>query len=248
MRDAAAVRALLDRNPSSVAERESEHFRTPLHFAAEVGRLAVVKRLLSLGASPHDVASDGNTLLHVASLGGKAEVVRELIGRGLPVGARNDFGRTPLHLAELRSQARVAELLVSTGASRSPRAFIAPKGPYLGQKPSGARPGVFAPGIVSTEGHEFAITFSADFSEIWFTRRSGDRGLPTDTFLMTRSVDGRRTEPAVAWFSGRLFDCEPHVTPDGRRLLFGSDRPDRPGGTPGPVRECGPFAHSSGLV
>ena len=45
------------------------------------------------------------------------------------------------------------------------------QGPYLGQKPPGMTPKIFAPGIVSTAEFEFAGTFSPDGKEYFFTRR-----------------------------------------------------------------------------
>ena len=39
-------------------------------------------------------------------------------------------------------------------------------GPYLGQKPPGKTPEIFAPGIVSTEGLQLRLFFTPDGSEI----------------------------------------------------------------------------------
>ena len=52
-----------------------------------------------------------------------------------------------------------------------PDEFPALQGPYLGQKPPGMTPEIFAPGIVSTAEFEFAGTFSPDGKEYFFTRR-----------------------------------------------------------------------------
>jgi len=95
------------------------------------------------------------------------------------------------------------------------------KGPYLGQKPPGMIPELFAPGIISREDtREFAITFSPDGRECFFCR------LLTNTFILTtKEVNGKWTDPDVAGFSGKNFDFEPHITPDGSRLVFGSNRP-----------------------
>ena len=43
-------------------------------------------------------------------------------------------------------------------------------GPFLGQKPPGNIPEIFAPGIISTEAHEFSCCFSPDGKEFYFTR------------------------------------------------------------------------------
>ena len=94
-------------------------------------------------------------------------------------------------------------------------------GPYLGQKPPGMEPELFAPGIISkTNTREFAITFSPDGKECFFTRSM------SNNFIMTaKEVNGKWADPAVADFSGRYFDFEPHITHDGSRLYFGSMRP-----------------------
>ena len=44
------------------------------------------------------------------------------------------------------------------------------KGPYLGQKPPGMEPEIFAPGIISTEKSEINSVFSPDGNEFYFSR------------------------------------------------------------------------------
>ena len=111
---------------------------------------------------------------------------------------------------------------------------------YLGQKPPGATPQVFAAGVVSTPAHEFACSFSPDGREFYFTRRE-TRQSPT-LIMVSRCVDGVWTAPEAAPFndmSGARTDSmsfEPLVTPDGLRLYFSSDRAlpgqESPGGPP----------------
>ena len=98
--------------------------------------------------------------------------------------------------------------------------------PYLGQTPPGTTPQVFAPGIVSAAaGIEFAITFSPDGREIYFTRRiDGGR----NTLMVCRWEKDGWTAPEAAAFTKDFPANEPHVTPDGRRLYFGCWRP-KPG-------------------
>jgi len=106
-------------------------------------------------------------------------------------------------------------------------------GEYLGQKKPGLTPEIFAPGIISTEAYEFAGTFSPDGKEFYFTRR-----WPTNnTIWVTQQVNGQWTVPQVAHFSGKYFDFEPFITPDGKRLFWGSMRPIDSGGTPGGLHE-----------
>ena len=49
--------------------------------------------------------------------------------------------------------------------------YTAPVGPYIGQKPPGLFPEVFAPGIVSTEHHEWGGGFTPDMKEFYFARK-----------------------------------------------------------------------------
>jgi len=84
-------------------------------------------------------------------------------------------------------------------------------GAYLGQKTSGTTAEKFAPGIISTEAHEYACSFSPDGNEFYFTRQN--------KVTFTKLVDGVWTEPKSALFSGD-FSFEPFITPDNKRLYF----------------------------
>lgn len=98
-------------------------------------------------------------------------------------------------------------------------------GPYLGQRPPGTTPEVFAPGIVSTaEGYEFSITVSPDGREIYFTRRIEPDG--RNTIMVSRRTDDGWTAPEPAPFAAGRNANEPHLTPDGRRLYFGGPTPE----------------------
>lgn len=114
----------------------------------------------------------------------------------------------------------IALLLASlTGSTAAPDAFPVLTGPYLGQKPPGRSPELFAPGIVSS-GHG-SVTISADGSEIYW---AGDR------IYLTKLEDGRWTEPRPLPFSrAGEQDDGPRLSPDGRELYFNSARPRHPG-------------------
>ena len=92
------------------------------------------------------------------------------------------------------------------------------KGPYLGQKPPGMTPEIFAPGIVSREGGEFNSAFSPDGNEFYFS--TSDKKKKKDQIMWMRRVDGVWTAPEVAPFSGVHDDCDVSVSRDGRRLFF----------------------------
>ena len=101
------------------------------------------------------------------------------------------------------------------------------QGPYFGQKPPGMTPEIFAPGIVSTDAHEFSSSFTPDGKEFYFTRRESGQ-IPT-LIMVSKCVDGVWTKPEPAPFNNPpqqgQMSFEAMVTPDGKRLYFSSDRP-----------------------
>lgn len=105
-------------------------------------------------------------------------------------------------------------ILFFSGCDRKSN-FSKLKGNYLGQKPPGLIPEIFAPGFISTEKYsELGCTFTPDGKEIYFTRNKG--GLTQPTIFASRfEKDGWRAPEPVA-FSG----YGPHVTYDGRRMLI----------------------------
>ena len=95
-------------------------------------------------------------------------------------------------------------------------------GSYLGQKPPGLKPEVFAPGIVSTGVHEFSCSFTPDGKEFYFTRRDSSEA----TYIMVTRLDkGRWTKPEIVPFIEQTMAFEPRVTPDGKRLYFTMAKP-----------------------
>ena len=102
------------------------------------------------------------------------------------------------------------------------------RGPYLGQPLPGDTPQPFAPGIVSCGLYTRDIAWTPDGKELYFSVSAFGFNL----IFQTRLVDGVWTEPAPAHFSrdSRFMFYEPHVTPDGKRLLFLSDKPRVEGG------------------
>lgn len=96
------------------------------------------------------------------------------------------------------------------------------KGPYLGQRPPGMTPEVFAPSIISTGLYTRDIAISKKGDEIYFSVSDA----AVTAIFVTKLIDGAWTEPAIAPFSGKGFlDCEPHISADGGTLFFLSNRP-----------------------
>jgi len=93
------------------------------------------------------------------------------------------------------------------------------QGAYLGQKPPGITPQVFAPGIVSTETYnETGCTFSIEGKEFYFTRSGGD--LKTPTIFKSQFQDAKWIIPQKALFEG----FGPHISPDGKFMMFSKYR------------------------
>jgi Tol biopolymer transport system component len=96
------------------------------------------------------------------------------------------------------------------------------RGPYLGQKPPGMNPEVFARGVVSTPQGEFNAAFSPDGREFYYSvNESGGR----ETMKFMKLENDRWTPPQPVPFVSRQNDCDPLFSPDGSRLYFISTRP-----------------------
>lgn len=98
------------------------------------------------------------------------------------------------------------------------------RGAYLGQKPPGMTPELFAPGVVTTEYHEHSSpAFSPDGNEVYwsvFVNFSGPQ-----VILYMEQKGGVWTQPEVVSFSGQYTDGNPCFSRDGSRLYFESVRP-----------------------
>ena len=114
-------------------------------------------------------------------------------------------------------------ILVFSANSQSEQAeFPILEGPYLGQKPPGIKPEIFAPGIVSTGLYTRDLAITKDGSEIYFCISDA----VATAILVTKLVNKRWTEPVIAPFSGKgYFDFEPHISPDVEMFFFLSNRP-----------------------
>ncbi len=105
------------------------------------------------------------------------------------------------------------------------------KGPYLGQKPPGMTPEIFAPGIVSTGMHEAALVFSPDGKLMSFYIMHLTHGFTAIVFVEQKN--GQWTKPQVASFSGKFHDSDAFFSYDSQRLFFNSDRPSENEGKAG---------------
>ena len=100
------------------------------------------------------------------------------------------------------------------------------QGPYLGLKPPGAYPEIFAPGIISvdTNFEHSAAVFSYDGKEVfwctnvgWYTDK-GKQGMLRLYYM--KIVDGKWTAPQPAPFVKDKHVERPVFSPDGNRLYM----------------------------
>ena len=196
------------------------------HSAAEGECLELMEILVRKGLDVNARNDFSLTPLHEAARKGKKAAVERLLALGADIHSRSNDGTTPLMLALDENHQDVVAVLKAAGADDSARQFPRLTGDYFGLTPPGSTPKIFAPGIVSTEyGRNFAGTFSPDGKEFFFTR--GKTGPDQRIWRMIRA-DGVWNEPRLAPFAAGVFEFEPLISPDGKRLFFGSRRP-KPG-------------------
>jgi Tol biopolymer transport system component len=85
-------------------------------------------------------------------------------------------------------------------------------------------PAPFGPGIFSTPAWDFFVAFTPDQRRA-FVCRADDTFTHYDLFE-THLDAGRWSPPIRPPFAARWSNADPHISPDGRRLFFISDRPD----------------------
>jgi len=94
--------------------------------------------------------------------------------------------------------------------------FSVLKGPYLGQKPPGVIPELFAPEIFRTELHG-GLVFSPDSKELYWDLMEEGRNI-----LFMRMENGRWTKPVEVPFRSRFGTGDATFSPDGKKLFFTS--------------------------
>jgi hypothetical protein len=105
------------------------------------------------------------------------------------------------------------------------------KGPYLGQKPPGMTPEIFAPGMICTEDkYELNSVFAPEGDEFYYeisttTPQEKKQGEYFYIILVSKQVNGVWTKPELAPFSGKYSTMDMCFSPDGNRMYFTSDRP-----------------------
>jgi len=118
----------------------------------------------------------------------------------------------------------VAAITISAQQTDFPKLI----GPYLGQKPPGMTPEIFAPGIVSTCLDELNSVFSPDGQEFYFCVRN----MGASSLFVMKCAKGFWSRPEPLPFAGTYNDIDVSLSPDGRQLFFCSNRPVAASGSP----------------
>jgi Tol biopolymer transport system component len=87
-------------------------------------------------------------------------------------------------------------------------------------------PVIFAKDVISTEDDEFGATFTPDGETCYFVKRTPSTIISsTMVICVSQKKDGKWSKPEIASFSGRYWDFNPCLSPDGQKLFFISNRP-----------------------
>ena len=86
------------------------------------------------------------------------------------------------------------------------------KDTYLGQKPPGLVPELFAPDMIDTEYREAEAAFTPDLKEFYFRRRGGP--YKKNTLVVVQYKDNKWVESDVPPRAG-----EPVISPDGKKFV-----------------------------
>ncbi|MBD3413643.1 MAG: hypothetical protein GF421_04325 [Candidatus Aminicenantes bacterium] len=119
----------------------------------------------------------------------------------------------------------VVAVFMTTLSCEQPKGSTELKGDYLGQTPPGDSPEVFAPGIICTDMYERDVAMTPDGKEMYFGLVLGNHSY--STIIMSQQRDGKWTQPVVAPFckDPKIQNLEPHISPDGKKFFFVSNRP-----------------------
>jgi Tol biopolymer transport system component len=115
----------------------------------------------------------------------------------------------------------ILTLLLLTGCAEKDD-FPELKGPYLGQKPPGMTPEIFAPGIISTGEHDHVYTFLRGGKYCIFSHGSSSIENPIYHTYFTEMNRGLWAKPVLTLFNKVKSDDTISLVPDENTILFSS--------------------------
>ncbi|GAB5523039.1 MAG: hypothetical protein Roseis2KO_09110 [Roseivirga sp.] len=194
---------------------------TPLQMTIQFNSPPLFEKLMALQTSEDWKDQYGASLLQTAILRKNLDFVKRLLKAGISPEVRNERGSTPLEIALRTGEDEIAEWLIAKGADKQLVRKIKLQGAYLGQKPAGKSPKLFAPNFISTEESEFGSVFNATGNEFYYG--VDVNGKPEIRY--TRLVDNEWSQPLTILPEEPYGYNDPFLSPDEKRLYFISRRP-----------------------
>ena len=111
---------------------------------------------------------------------------------------------------------------------------------YLGQKPPGIEPELFAPDLIQNEHRQAEAAFTPDLKEFYFRRRGGEH--KKNTLVVIRYKDNRWVESVVPPYAG-----EPFISPNGKNLHLGRKYRERTDTGWSEIKSLGPMFDNEDL-
>jgi hypothetical protein len=116
----------------------------------------------------------------------------------------------------------LSNIFLAQGQMETTSKFPVLRGPYLGQKPPGMTPEIFAPGVVTDISDEHTATmFTADGKEAFWSRIMNPGQHPRCMVIMhVKQENGVWSKPGLAPFNIGTYNFIDSISPDGKRVYF----------------------------
>ncbi len=208
-------------NRGIVLDKKDAQGHTPLYMSVRFQNEFFLNKLTELQEDSNWQKVDGQSLLTKAILNDDLDFVKKLVEKGVDINGYNQKARTSLDLAQRVSSDSIVDWLLANGADPSLVDSFKAKGPYLGEKPPGKKPKIFAKGLISVEEYEFGCVFNREGNEFYYGVDVGGRS----EIRFTEMIDGRWTKPKVVLDHDVYGYNDPFLSPDEDRLYFISRQP-----------------------
>lgn len=198
-----------------------DHFkRTPIHVAVQFNNATYLDYLIQLQANDHWKSDHGSSLLELATLNKNEYAIKKLVNLGVNVNSTNNRGSTPLEIALRLEADSLVKLLLSLGADKNLVRSFEMKGAYMGQKPPGVQPKLFAPNFISTEEEEFGSIFNKAGTEFFF----GVHVKGKSEIRYSKMEGNHWTKPKIILSHDRYGYNDPFLSNDEQKLYYISKR------------------------
>ncbi|WP_422083771.1 ankyrin repeat domain-containing protein [Ulvibacterium sp.] len=199
---------------------EDNEKRTPMTVAVNFNDEYSFDRLQKMQIDNSWVENYGTALLESALLNKSTGFVEKLVKLGVSSNTKNERGSTPLEIAKRVDAKEIYELLLFLGADESQVRNFNMKGEYMGQKPPGHIPKLFAPNFISTEESEFGSIFNAQGTEFYFGVDVNGKS----EIRYSKMTKDQWSKPETIFSHTQYGYNDPFLSNDENRLYFISKR------------------------